>query len=287
MKIKFSDISPYVRYVRDITVDTGTAFPLSIPCDSRFFYTLSGTGEIEAGGTRYTMSKGDVLFFGAGTEYKILTVSDEVTYTILNFDYTSDHSSLTTPVPPKTPDKFRNDDVIEVISFCDAEQLSEPIYLRRKFDIADRILEIKHEFSRKILCYEKKISSIFSDILIECLREIKLNSVADGYEKINGILQFIHENYNKRLTNISIGDKFGFHPNYISYLIKSYTGTPLHKYVLNVKISRAVDLLDKGQLSVGEISDECGFCDIYYFSRIFKQTLGISPLEYRGKKNIK
>lgn len=287
IRMKFADTAPYVRYARYMTVDKSTSLPDAVPCDGRFFYAVDGKGAIKVGDAIYEMAKGDLLFFGARTAYRILPAESSVIYLILNFDYTQDHSHVTSPIPPKSPSLFRDSDVIETVCFEDAPELSHPVHLKRKPEFLDKMTEIEREFSRKILYYEAVISKLLSEILIGCVREIKLQAFPDGYERVNGILKFIHENYGKRITNESLGERFGFHPNYISYLIKRYTGMPLHKYLLSVRLSHAVKLLDDGRATVGEIADRCGFCDIYYFSRVFKQQTGMSPLEYRGKKNIK
>lgn len=286
-KTSFCDIKPFVRYARYINLDKNSIYTYTIPCDNRLFYTVDGTGTLEANGNTYSMKKGDLIFFRAGTKYKINPADESVSYLVINFDYTSEHSSITTPVPPKAFDAFSEKDIIEEICFDDVPELSLPVYFKKRLDISDKITEIEREYSRKILHFETKTSNLLSEILIDCVREIKLQAISDGYEIIDDILQFIHDNYDKKLTNVSLGEKFRFHPNYISYLIKRYTGKPLHKYILNVKIAHAIDLLDEGRLSIGEIADRCGFCDIYYFSRLFKQYMGISPLEYRGKKNVK
>ena len=280
----FSNIEPFVRYARRMEIDKNTALPQAIPCDSRLFYTLGGTGKLEIGDTSYKMTKGDTLILSAGTKYRICPAENEVIYIILNFDYTLENSHLTNPIPPKSPESFCDGDLVEHVSFDDVDELSMPVFFKKKLDLADKMLEIERDFSRRILFFEKKTSNILSEILIDCVRELKLQTLPDGYARIDSILKYIHDNYSDKMSNISLGEKFGFHPNYISHLIKNYTGMPLHRYLLHVKISRAIEMLDEGQLSVGEIAERCGFCDIYYFSRLFKQYMGISPLEYRGKR---
>ena len=277
-KMSFSEIKPFVRYARYMEIEENTVLPHAIPCDSRLFYTLNGTGKVEVNGTSYQMTRGDTLIFGAGTEYRICPAENNVTYVILNFDYTFGHSHLSNPIPPKAPETFCNSDVIEQVCFEDVDELSLPVFFKKKLDFSDKMIEIERDFSRKILYFETKISNILSEILIDCVRELKLQTVPDGYERIDAILKYIHDNYSDKMSNISLGEKFGFHPNYISHLIKKYTGMPLHRYILHVKVSHAIEMLDGGQLSVGEIADRCGFCDIYYFSRLFKQYMGISPL---------
>ena len=100
------------------------------------------------------------------------------------------------------------------------------------------------------------------------------------------------ENYRKKKHDLLRGgcslaefanahEYFGFHKNYISTMIKEYTGMPLHRYLNRVRISHALDMLNDGDIPIGEIARLCGFCDIYYFSRYFKSAVGVSPSEYR------
>jgi AraC-like DNA-binding protein len=66
-------------------------------------------------------------------------------------------------------------------------------------------------------------------------------------------------------------------------MIKGYTGMPLHRYLNHVRVSHALDLLTDGDKPLAQIASDCGFCDIYYFSRYFKQSVGVSPAEYRRR----
>ena len=65
--------------------------------------------------------------------------------------------------------------------------------------------------------------------------------------------------------------------------LKSILGiTPLD-LLREVRIKRACQLLEDGDLNISEVAYRCGFADPKYFSRCFKQTIGVSPTEY--KKN--
>jgi AraC family transcriptional regulator len=56
--------------------------------------------------------------------------------------------------------------------------------------------------------------------------------------------------------------------------------TPLN-YINQKRVEKGKYLLEHTQFSVGEISEEVGFKDELYFSRVFKKYVGISPLAYR------
>jgi AraC-like DNA-binding protein len=64
-------------------------------------------------------------------------------------------------------------------------------------------------------------------------------------------------------------------------MFKKYTGVPPVQYHLDLKILRAKEMLLYTDKSVKEISYDLGFQSIYYFSRIFKNKLGVSPSEIR------
>ena len=67
--------------------------------------------------------------------------------------------------------------------------------------------------------------------------------------------------------------------------IKSLTGSSPIDLVQEIRIKKAIDFLQKGNLRVSEIAYRCGFSSPQYFSRVFKEKTGQSPTEYKGGKN--
>ena len=59
------------------------------------------------------------------------------------------------------------------------------------------------------------------------------------------------------------------------------TGMPLGRYREQLIMNRARQLLAEGRLSVGEIAEELGFADQFYFSKCFKRHQGLTPSAYR------
>lgn len=64
-------------------------------------------------------------------------------------------------------------------------------------------------------------------------------------------------------------------------LFKNHFGITPNRYIVNLKTEYAKQLLELKELSVSEISEICGFSDIYYFSKVFKSETGLSPSEFR------
>lgn len=63
-------------------------------------------------------------------------------------------------------------------------------------------------------------------------------------------------------------------------LFKGNFGTTPNKYLIQRRIEQAKNMLETKSLTVSEIADLCGFSDVYYFSKVFKQTCGVPPSKW-------
>jgi len=62
---------------------------------------------------------------------------------------------------------------------------------------------------------------------------------------------------------------------------KKATGFTVMEYILKTRLILARDMLLKTDKTISEISESCGFSSVSYFSRVFRQEMGMSPLKYR------
>jgi len=62
------------------------------------------------------------------------------------------------------------------------------------------------------------------------------------------------------------------------------TGTPVHKHQLLARIAKARTMLVETDLPIKMIADSLGYQNVYYFSRQFKQFIGISPAKFRSSR---
>jgi AraC-like DNA-binding protein len=69
--------------------------------------------------------------------------------------------------------------------------------------------------------------------------------------------------------------------SYFRKMFKKYTGMPPHQYHLELKLLRAKEMLLFSDKIIKEISYDMGFQSIYYFSRVFKEKMGVSPSDIR------
>ena len=94
---------------------------------------------------------------------------------------------------------------------------------------------------------------------------------------------YIRENVGDEISNTELGAIFGYHPFYISRMLKSRKGITLHQYVSAYRLKHATSALVCTDKTVAEIAEECGFTDASYFTKIFKTQFGKTPKEYRNE----
>ena len=71
--------------------------------------------------------------------------------------------------------------------------------------------------------------------------------------------------------------------SYFQKLFKEIHGISPKRYIVQLKINHACDLLRLGRYTVTQIAELCNFSDIYFFSRQFKEYMGITPTQFIKK----
>ena len=102
--------------------------------------------------------------------------------------------------------------------------------------------------------------------------------------KIAPAMDIIHSEFLTR--DFSIGElaaMCGMGESYFQKLFKEIHGIYPKKYIIQCKINHACDLMRLERYTVTQIAELCNFSDIYFFSRQFKEYMGITPTEFIKK----
>ena len=118
---------------------------------------------------------------------------------------------------------------------------------------------------------------------------IRLQQLKYGvYKKpIDQVVKFIDRHINQKIFLGDIAKEVGMSEGYLCKIFKSETGKSLVQYVNDLKMDRAEKLLKNPELMVKEVSDAIGIDDQFYFNKMFKKHVGMSPSEYKKKVNSK
>ncbi|MDD3198659.1 MAG: helix-turn-helix transcriptional regulator, partial [Eubacteriales bacterium] len=93
---------------------------------------------------------------------------------------------------------------------------------------------------------------------------------------------YLEENYcDSSISLESAAERIALSPQYLSRIFSNQMGKTYIDYLTDLRIRRAMELLRKTDRSIKEISNDVGYGDPNYFSRIFKKITGKTPSEYR------
>lgn len=99
--------------------------------------------------------------------------------------------------------------------------------------------------------------------------------------EIEQALAYIEAHFTEELSLKAVADHVHLSSNYFSNLFKKEVGQKFVDYINTVRIDRAKKLLLTSPKRTQQISEETGFSDSAYFSKVFKRATGLSPAEYR------
>ncbi|HEY3389494.1 MAG TPA: helix-turn-helix domain-containing protein [Prolixibacteraceae bacterium] len=116
------------------------------------------------------------------------------------------------------------------------------------------------------------------------LSQFRLVKQAGENDPIAQSINYMLENLNGKLKLDDIAKETGLSTSHFSRLFMNRTGHPPIDYFIQLKIQRACRLLDNSGLMISDVSRETGFDDQFYFSRVFRKVMAMSPAEYRKRR---
>ncbi len=99
-------------------------------------------------------------------------------------------------------------------------------------------------------------------------------------------IDFIEMNYSRKITISEIAHYIGLDRSYLYSLFKESLSSSPQDYLINYRIDKACGLMGNNTLSIGDISRSVGYEDPLLFSKVFKKTKGLSPRDFRKKKDM-
>ena len=137
------------------------------------------------------------------------------------------------------------------------------------------------DYILKPVNYEEFGSCI--DRLKIALYENRKTEEQDAQEErtITGIIRYLQEHLDKEIRLNILANEFHLSSQYISQLFKSEIGVNFLAYLTSIRMERAKKLLLATSLSIGEISEKCGYADYRVFTKVFKKEEGSTPSQYR------
>jgi AraC-like DNA-binding protein/ligand-binding sensor protein len=98
--------------------------------------------------------------------------------------------------------------------------------------------------------------------------------------------RYIWENYTRKISLKEIAGASGLSAPYFSTIFKEEMGENLSNYLNRMRVEKAASMLLTTDMPINEIASACGFEDQSWFSKIFKNSTGLTPGKYREQGNM-
>lgn len=240
-------------------------------------YIISGNGFVYTDGTAVKASPGDVFLTRKDQMHAIKSDEHSVLrYYYLAFDF-NEGSNIEPFVALKNLFLTRND-----LYEKDTLEISKP------FNKVISELYYSSDFSNEM------ISTYIDQILLLVCRlfthkgvnrYLPIKSIKPVGYTVYAVIRYINENICS-IDNIrNMAKELGYCDSYLSRIFKEKMGMTLQSYITMKKMGKAVEMIEQGHFTITEIALQLHFESVQSFSKSFKRTLGISPMDYRREYN--
>lgn len=236
-------------------------------------FVVEGEGKVFVRDREYALHSGDIAVYNAGVVHREVSSNDRP---LEMFFIAFDHIEL--------PMLRRN---------CILSDESEIIYPSDELYnvFRDHFKMIVSETSRKEEFYIEIAQNASRALLMYFFRLLNRSRNSMEVFRRGGVLsrvyKYIDENYLRNIGLSEIAEQCFVNKFYLSHLFTKSEGIPIGKYIMQKKINDSKRLLSETELPISEIADQCGFNDIGYFSRTFKQFTQSTPLQFRKSEKAR
>lgn len=222
--------------------------------ESELIFAEKGSAEVMTDNNLYGLSEGYCVFIRSGAVHYIKAESDSV-ISVMKIDsqLISAEFGMLAPVCP---------------------------LLERKYDVSEVFEKIRQEISNDEKYYEVICSGLALALTAEIFRNEKTSSseISSGSGAYKKLLRLVSERF-ADITFDEAAEIMCFSKPYFSKYFRRMSGMTFSEYLNIVRVSEAVKMLSKGNMSAGETAVAAGFGTIRSFNRVFKQYTGFTPRE--------
>lgn len=231
-----------------------------------FMFGTGGSGEIIIENKSYTINKGDVICYrSSNSRVTVKPTSDLWTYKWIEIKgststfYYSRINALSFPLPFVT-------------------HLSDEVLLYHYNRICNNLSDTSNAASYRS-------NSFLTELLSYVLVQLEdTGSYKDRFsENFSTLFSYLEKNYFTEITTEKMADIFSLSKYHFIRIFKEYLGITPMKYVRNLRIAKASELLIRTDRTVEEIAEIVGYSTTTGFIDNFKAVQGTTPLKYRKK----
>ncbi len=144
-----------------------------------------------------------------------------------------------------------------------------------------------NEFQNKKFGYNEIVVSCFKSIIVNILRDVKIEEKRESSWQVDSIQFKIEEillNEFQTITIKELANKFYMSTRELQRYLKENYNSTFNELKKEARMSYASNKLLYTDMSIAEIAENCGYSTLEHFSFAFKKYYNVSPLQYRKNK---
>ncbi|WP_418966576.1 AraC family transcriptional regulator [Butyribacter intestini] len=232
---------------------------------------------------KYVMNPGDIVFINSNYLHMAKNICGGVcSFYAIDFSYHVLNEDIHSIFSKKFIRPILNDKYV----FPEFMPVSEDEGKCWQKDIRNYLHEIgecpEHELEPFELMIRSRILAIWDILDKNCVRAQKDNDIESRYsERLEPVISYIKENYAYEITLGELAAILPMSEGQFSRVFKQTMKLSPIQYLMRYRILQSCKLLQDTEKKIGEIANLSGFNNISYFNRVFLNTIGCTPKEYR------
>lgn len=180
----------------------------------------------------------------------------------------------------------RNDDLVKHQGL----ELGAVDYIVKPFNPDELLLRVRNQMQLGVMRsnLQRRNDELYEKLRNRVQHDSGKSAVSDVMkQRMESVCLFIAENYRNDITRDKIAATIGLNPDLFSRVFNQHTGSTLPEYINSFRVEEAKTLLAGTDRTVTRISIETGFENLRTFNRVFKKITGVTPSEFRERREAK
>lgn len=111
--------------------------------------------------------------------------------------------------------------------------------------------------------------------------EFKVNDLSRS--QLQRVIDYIKANLTRDLSILDLATLTGMSKSHFSRSFKQAMGIPPYQYLMQQRVERAKQLLDRRSMAISTIALDCGFANQTHLTKVFRQITGVTPKAYQKR----
>lgn len=245
-------------------------------------YVYEGVMEAHVSDKIYTIGKGNGLFINSQVLHADFNYGDES----CKFHSIVFHSHLIGDIQSIFYQKY-------LLSILKNENFNT-LYLDSMNKEHNKILEMIekawHACFYENIGYEFEVRNALSSIIVELYQLISIDNKKQSNSRdlmrIKQMIEFMNANISEKISLKDIADSCSISESECLRCFKKCLGITPMKILFQIRMNYAMELLTNDDLTIQEVAMECGFSDVSYFIKSFREKFGKTPNEYKKSGRV-